>query len=51
MEIFTKLLAFILLLVWAALTITLVVPAVMGMGDSFDDWICAGRCLLEKVLE
>lgn len=51
MLIFTKILAFILLLLWGVLTFTLVIPIALYTMDSFSNWMCGGKQLLQKVLQ
>jgi hypothetical protein len=58
MSVFTKCLAFILLLIWAIFTILLIVTIIpvillgseVGI-DKWDDWFCGGKQLLQAVLK
>lgn len=55
MKLITKLLAFILLLIWGALTMILTF-SVLGifmlyLVDYDEPWVCGGKQLLQKVLE
>lgn len=51
MLIFTKILAFILLLLWGILTVTVVLPLILSVAEKFDDWMCGGKQLLQKILQ
>lgn len=48
---FTKTLAFILLLIWGAITISIVGPLIICAWCKGNEWFCGARQLLEKILE
>ena len=55
MDIFTKILAFILLILWGFFTLiimfSIIGAIVLGCAEKWDDWFCGGRRLIEAILQ